>query len=422
MNVLKTLLLLALAAHLPLYGQTKYATQINSKIIKSLQIRQEGELFSEPFAALNGDKAIEINFDALNPGYSRYAYKIIFCNADWTPSNLSPVEYLDGFQDDVIEDFATSMSTTTQYTNYRVFFPNEDVRLKLAGNYAVQFYEEDNPSKIVFTACFSLVEPMVNIAANVSGNTNIDTNQSHQQVSFSIQHPNMDIPYPQTDLKIWVLQNNRRDNAVTGFKPMEIRKGTIVYENIRELIFPAGNEYRRVEFLSNKYNGMGVEKISFNNPYYHIDLMKDYPKSGETYQYDQDQDGRFFIRCANCEDHDTESDYYIVHFTLAMDPILDGNIYLNGEAFPNSFDESNKMEYNPESGFYEKALLLKQGNYNYQYLFVPNGQEKGETNLVEGDYAQTENQYTIYVYYRPMGARYDRLIGIKTIKNSMNVL
>ena len=284
MNVLKTLLLLALAAHLPLYGQTKYATQINSKIIKSLQIRQEGELFSEPFAALNGDKAIEINFDALNPGYSRYAYKIIFCNADWTPSNLSPVEYLDGFQDDVIEDFATSMSTTTQYTNYRVFFPNEDVRLKLAGNYAVQFYEEDNPSKIVFTACFSLVEPMVNIAANVSGNTNIDTNQSHQQVSFSIQHPNMDIPYPQTDLKIWVLQNNRRDNAVTGFKPMEIRKGTIVYENIRELIFPAGNEYRRIEFLSNKYNGMGVEKISFHNPYYHIDLMKDYPKSGETYQ------------------------------------------------------------------------------------------------------------------------------------------
>ena len=105
-----------------------------------------------------------------------------------------------------------------------------------------------------------------------------------------------------------------------------------------------------------------------------------------------------------------------------MDPILDGNIYLNGEAFPNSFDESNKMEYNPESGFYEKALLLKQGNYNYQYLFVPNGQEKGETNLVEGDYAQTENQYTIYVYYRPMGARYDRLIGVKTIKNSMNVL
>ena len=145
MNVLKTLLLLALAAHLPLYGQTKYATQINSKIIKSLQIRQEGELFSEPFAALNGDKAIEINFDALNPGYSRYAYKIIFCNADWTPSNLSPVEYLDGFQDDVIEDFATSMSTTTQYTNYRVFFPNEDVRLKLAGNYAVQHQHRHEP-------------------------------------------------------------------------------------------------------------------------------------------------------------------------------------------------------------------------------------------------------------------------------------
>lgn len=86
-----------------------------------------------------------------------------------------------------------------------------------------------------------------------------------------------------------------------------------------------------MEFLSNKYNGMHVESISFHNPYYHVELMTDYRRDQLSYQYDQDQDGRFFIRCSNCNDPDTEADYYIVHFTLAMDLIPDGNVYLNGD-------------------------------------------------------------------------------------------
>lgn len=67
-----------------------------------------------------------------------------------------------------------------------------------------------------------MVEPVVNISASVSGNTDIDTNQSHQQVSFNINNKNFPITYPQTDLKIFVYQDNRRDNAVTDLQPMSI--------------------------------------------------------------------------------------------------------------------------------------------------------------------------------------------------------
>ena len=283
-------------------------------------------------------------------------------------------------------------------------------------------YNEDYPSQIVFTACFSIFEPMVSVAATVSGNTDIDTNQSHQQVSFAINNKNFPITYPQTDLKIWVYQNNRRDNAVTGLQPMTILENQISYTNNQNLIFPAGNEYRRMEFLSNKYNGMHVESISFHNPYYHVELMTDYRRDQLSYQYDQDQDGRFFIRCSNCNDPDTEADYYIVHFTLAMDLIPDGNVYLNGELYNNVLDEKSKMGYNPETHQYEKSVLLKQGSYNYQYLFVPNGQTVGQTGPIEGNFFQTENEYSIYVYYCPMGARYDRLIGVTSIRNTMPVL
>lgn len=402
-------------------AQVTYFTQVNNKQIKTLQVRVAGNPFSDPYIPLVGNERIEINFDALNPSMNQYAYSVIHCNADWSRSVLSPIEYMNGFQGMTIDDFATSMGTSVEYTNYRLLLPNENVQFKVSGNYAIRVYPEDNPDQTAFIACFSVVEPLVKVAASVSGNTDIDTNQTHQQVSFVINNKNYPITYPQTDLKIWVYQNNRRDNAVTGLQPMSILENQIAYTNNRNLIFDAGNEYRRMEFISNSYNGMHVENISFHNPYYHVELMTDYKRAGQPFQYDQDQDGRYFIRCSNCNDFDTEADYEIVHFTLATDEIPDGNVYLNGELYNNVLDEKSKMEYNSQTGQYEKSVLLKQGNYNYQYLFVPTGQTIGETGPIEGNYYQAENEYSIYVYFHPMAARYDRLIGVTSIKNVLPV-
>lgn len=412
--------LIALTCHMA-KAQTPYTTQVNSKQIKTLQVRVAGEPFSNPYVALSGPDRIEIDFDALNTAMGGYAYSITHCNADWTQSSLSPIEYMNGFQGTSLEDFANSMGTTVSYTNYRLLLPNEDVQFKVSGNYAVTVYPAGNPGQTLFTACFSIVEPQVGVAATVSGNTDIDTNQTHQQLSFVINNKNFPITYPQSDLKIWVYQNNRRDNAVTGLQPMSILQNQIAYTNNQNLIFDAGNEYRRMEFLSTAYNGMHVENISFHNPYYHVELMTDHIRSGQTYQYDQDQDGRYFIRCSNCNDPSTEADYYIVHFTLAADEFPHGNVYLNGELVNNLFDENSRMIYNAGSGCYEKSLLLKQGSYNYQYLYVADGQTKGQTGPIAGNYYQTQNEYSIYVYYCPMGARYDRLIGVTTIRNTMPV-
>lgn len=421
MRVYSLLFLLFCAMAISVNAQVTYCTNVNNEQIKTLQVKVVGEMISEPYITLNGENRMEINFDAFNPGFGRYAYSVIHCNADWTQSNLSPIEYMDGFQGMTIDDFANSMSTSVQYTNYCLLLPNADIQFKVSGNYAIRVYSENNPDQTVFTACFSVVEPMVNVSGSVSGNTDIDTNQTHQQVSFVVNNKNLPIAYPQTDLKIWVYQDNRRDNAVSGLQPMSILENQISYTYNRNLIFNAGNEYRRMEFLSNKYNGMHVENITFHNPYYNVELMTDYKRNNIPYQYDQDQDGRFFIRCSNCNNSDTEADYYIVHFTLVCDQIPGGNVYLNGELFNNVFDKKSQMSYNAEAHQYEKSVLLKQGSYNYQYLFVPDGQTQGETGPIEGNFYQTENEYNIYVYYCPMGARYDRLIGVTTVKNAMQV-
>ncbi|MDH6358315.1 DUF5103 domain-containing protein [Parabacteroides sp. PF5-9] len=400
------------------YAQETYYTTISNKLIKSLQVRVEDEMISHPYIEINNQKQIEINFDALTSGYTRYAYSIIHCNADWSKSMLSPIEYLNGFQNQPIEDFANSMGTTVQYTNYRLLLPNEEMQLKVSGNYAVQVYNEDNPSEIVLTACFSIVEPMISLSAAVSGNTNIDTNRSHQQVSFVINHKNFPITNPQNDLKIWVYQNNRRDNSVNIINPMNIRANEIEYSNMRELIFHAGNEYRRMEFLNNRYNGLHVENMSFHNPYYHVELAIDQSRANGSYQYDQDQNGRFFINCNNCNNPDTEADYNVVHFALESHKINDGNVYLCSDIYNNILNEQSQMTYNAQTGCYEKIALIKQGIYNYQYLFVPDKTNTGLTAPFEGDYSESENEYIIYVYYHSMRDRYDRLIGVQTINSS----
>ncbi|GAB6395162.1 MAG: DUF5103 domain-containing protein [Bacteroidales bacterium] len=403
----------------PATAQEVFRTEVNSSLIKTLQVKIEGEtLASEPVIELNGGKRIEIHFDALEHHYNRFAYSIEHCDADWRKSSLAPIEYMNGFQGLTITDFANSIVTTTQYVHYCLPLSNEAVELKVSGNYAVRVYRENEPDKALLTACFSVVEPLVALAGEITGNTLTDYNKEHQQVNFTLFLKNLPVAQLVTDLKLFVYQNHRRDNAVTGILPTSILSDRLIYEQVRDLIYEAGNEYRRMEFLSHRYNGMGVDKTRFFNPYYHIDLLPGFPRSRSAYSYDEDQNGRFLIRCSGCNDPDIEADYYIVHFFLKTDPLPGGSLHLSGDMLNNIIGENSRMSYNAGEGQYEKAILLKQGNYNYQYLFVPAGATQGETTLTEGNHYQTENEYAIFVYYRPMGERYDRLVGVATLNNN----
>ena len=403
-------------------AQDTYRSAITRSDIKSLEIKLEGEIISSPFIELNSENRIEISFDALHRSSGRFAYSVLHCNADWKKSELLPIEYMRGFQNVAINDFSNSINTTTNYTNYKLFLPNEETQFTVSGNYVIQIYEENSPDDIVLTACFSVVEPLIEIDASVSGNTDIDFNKEHQQVEFTILKKNIDIVYPQTDLKIFVYQNNNLNDVRTNIHPMSITNKQLQYKHNRRLIFEAGNEYRRIEFLNHRYKGMGVEDIGFFSPYYHITLFQDRIRANITYLYDQDQNGRFFIRCSGCQDPDTEADYYVVHFSLPSEFMKNGNVYMFGDLFNNILDDNSIMEYNAKTGAYEKSILLKLGNYNYQYIFVENGEMKASLKQIEGSFFETENEYTIVVYFRPRGARYDRLIGVTNISNNHGLI
>lgn len=398
-----------------LMSQT-YRTQSISPDIYTIQVNANGNWKNYPVIELNSDDYIQINFDRISEdSYKRLRYKFVHCNADWTPSSLSDIEYLEGFNDNPIEDYAVSMNTTVEYTNFIFQVPNQDVRLKLSGNYAVLIYEDDNPDKILLTACFSVVDPQIKMDGAYSSITDIDVNKQHQQVSFTLDCSGIKVQDPINEIKTYVRQNNRLDNEKKLLKPTFIQSNKLVYEHNRDLIFEAGNEYRRFESVSYRYNGLNVQKTEFINPMYRTYIYPDKVLTNNIYSYDQDQNGRFFIRNAevNEDNNDTEADYFIINFSLLMDePILD-RIYINGEFTNNSFSDKYLMKYDHDNRMYYASLLLKQGGYNYQYLT-----RKGDNythGMTEGNYYETENEYSIMVYHRPPGQRYDSFIGFLKI-------
>lgn len=365
---------------------------------------------------LHGNDQLEISFDELSHDYHRFRYQLTHCNTDWVPSALPESVFLDGFNDLLIEDYTPSINTTVPYTHYKIKLPNDQLKLKLSGNYLVTVYDEETEQPILTTA-FRVVEPYITIDASVSTNTDIDHNQGHHQLSITLSHNNYPIRNPQQELKIEVVQNNRTDNSSRLLKPSFIGNGEIRYEHQPGLIFSAGNEYRRFETISTRYNTFHVQSLSYHRPYYHIELQPDTYRT-ISYIFDYDHNGHSFIRNAETDHADTEADYFFVHFTLLSPQALhEGEVYLQGDFTHNSFNKDNQLHYNSDKQQYECTLLLKQGAYNYQYLFLPHGHSKAQTQTIEGNHYQTTNEYLILVYQQTAGERYDRLIGSKLLKS-----
>lgn len=391
------------------------STAIFHPSFHTLQLKVNGNEMMPPVIVLDSDDRLQISFDELSDERRYMRYELIHCDARWRRDNLLTPEYLDGFNEATIDDFAFSRATTTHYVNYSLTIPNDDMRPLVSGNYLLRVFDETEPQRTILQARFCILEPVMDVTASVSSRTDIDYNDSHQQLTIGVETGTDNINSPFTDLTVTVEQNGRQDNVAYAGTPSRIAGTTAWYEHDRNLIFPAGNEYRRMEIVSVTYPGLNVEELGYADPYYHATLYTDEPRAGRPYSYDSTQHGRFRVREYNSDDPDTEADYVVVHFALDMPQLKAGDIFLGGDMVQRRFTPESRMVYNRSSGLYENSLLLKQGAYNYQYLAVPAGTMTGSTAPIEGDHYQTVNEYLVKVYCRKPGQRYDRLVGASQV-------
>lgn len=392
--------------------------QILSERIHTLQVEVDGDENRLPVIELGSNEFFNISFDELSHEYRRYTYKVQHCGFDWQPSEeLFESDFLSSPDNEgVIDRYTQSMNTSVLYTHYAFSFPNATTRPLLSGNYRIDIMTEgdDGEPATVAVVCCAIVDPQAVVSATVSTDTDIDRNATHQQLSMAVDWKSLPVRDARKELKAVVMQNRRCDNAVIDPAATSVASSSLVWDHCRELIFEAGNEYRKFEVLNLRAGGMGVERIRWYDPYYHVELYEG--ERRRNYLYDEDRNGQRVVRTEDSGDPDTDSDYFFAHFSLKTAPLPDAAVCIAGRWTNGLFAPPYLMRYNDERGAYEATLLLKQGYYSYLYLATDvAAPSRGRTAPIEGDYYQTENEYAVLVYFRRSGDRYDQLVGQLTL-------
>jgi hypothetical protein len=384
--------------------------------VRSLRTLIDGSADLPPVIMLGSQQRAEISFDLMTERPERLSYRVSLRNADGSPTALSELEYLDGFNDIQLDDPEPSFNTFVPYHHYAFTFPNEQVAPRLSGTWLIEIYPDSDPTRVIASTTVDVAESLVDIVPTLRTATDTDFNGSSQQLDIELLWKGSFASNPAHDLQLLVTQNGRADNAVRLTQPSRVTSRGIAYEHQRALIFEAGNNFRRFDIASHRYPGVGVSRTVFVDEAYHTLLQTDLRRADKPYYYDRHQFGRYVIRQSEADDSDTEADYIYVHFQLQSAlPIAGGDVYIVGGMTEGKLLPEAKMDYNAERGTYEQTLPLKQGHYNYQYLFLPHGSRRATTAPVEGNFYETANEYLIRVFYRPPGARYDRLIGWRVV-------
>ena len=404
-GIITTLFLLL--ATLPAAGFHK----IYDPQVKSLQVMVNYNWQSMPVMRLNSADRLYVGFDELSHDYHRYIVHIERCEADWTTATeVFESDWLAGFNDLVIDDYELSINTTVPYTHYQFSLPDNQCRLRMSGNYRLHILE-DGTGDDVLTVEFMVTEQSMKLAMSASTNTDIDTNNSHQQVTMSVGYQNHSVTRPEEQIRTVVMQNGREDNCRRNVRPTFITQNALEWSHARELIFHAGNEYRKYEVLDPTHPTMGIDYIRWDGDYYQVFPYLSEPRPN--YLYDEDANGDFIIRNSDNREIDTTSDYVWVNYRLKTDGPATGHIVIDGR-WTTEADENYRLEYDEESGLYTASILQKQGYYSYQYLWEDTDGTRRPLPS-EGNFYQTENRYQALVYYKEIGARTWRLTAFGQI-------
>jgi len=398
-----------------------YENAVYREYIKTVQMYRAGFDLSHPVLTLSEDAQLLFKFDDLSDEPKDYYYTVIHCDASWNESYISQTEYINGFPENPLTDYKLSFNTTFNYTNYQILLPNDNMKFNYSGNYVLVVYEDNDKEKVIITQRFYIVEPKVDIQGSVRRATNDPFQGSNQEIDFVITHNDVLIENPLKDVKVVLMQNGRWDNAIRNLKPLFIRQNRLEYDYQRENVFQAGNEFRYFDNRSNKFNGENIASTDFHRPYFHKTIMKDEVRANKDFFQYKEMNGKFTVESQDREvrDPDTECDYTFVHFTLPLPSILlGGSVNVFGALTGWNANKSNEMTWNFNTSAYELTLLLKQGYYNYQYVYVPQGATSADHTNIEGSFWETENDYLLFVYYSDYSARYDRLVGFRLFNST----
>jgi hypothetical protein len=413
------LLLLLLQAAFPATAQRN--SGFKPPQIRSAKLYKNGDQTSFPALVLYSSDLLELHFDDLDNTTKNYYYSFQLCNADWTPSMLTPFEYIKGFQNVRINTYRNSSISGTRYVHYSATIPDRNTFPTRSGNYLLKVFLDGDTSKLAFTKRFVVVQSLAAVSAQVQQPFNARLFRTGQKLSIAVQTDNRIQIFSPSDLKIVVLQNDNWKTSLFIDRPTITRGNYYEYSDEAQTALPAGKEFRYIDLRSMRLRSDRMTDIRNIMDTTHIYVKPDANRGGQAYIYYRDLNGHYVIESMENVNPFWQAEYGYVHFTYypPNNRMLEGSdVYLFGELTNYGMDTSAVMTFNPERGAYEKALFLKQGFYNYNYMTLPKGGNGyPDFSQTEGDNWSTENSYVVLVYYRPFGNRADELIGYTSLNS-----
>lgn len=393
------------------------ADSIYKRNIKTVRLHNYGDQLSIPILNLNTNDQVELHFDDTQGDVKYYYYTFQICDRDWRPINLSQFDYLKGFTQMRINNYRFSSIAFTKYTHYQAIIPDKNSYPIRSGNYLLKVFLDGDTSKVAFTKRLLVVDNKSTISARVTQPFSPQYFRTHQRLEFNVDVKGLNAFSAPQQVKVVVLQNYRWDNAAANIAPTFVRGNSLEYNVENNLIFPAGKEWRWLDLRDFHLQSDRVKSAEYKKNSTEIFVKTDHERSTERYIYYRDLNGMYTIETTQSINPFWQSDYATVHFCfLPQDstPYTGKDVYLFGQLTNYAYTDSTKMQFNPEKGVYETHLFLKQGYYSYTYI-VADKNNFANRYEVDGNYFETENTYTILVYYKAFNDRSDQLIGATTI-------
>lgn len=398
------------------------ATRSDNRQIHGVVFSLAGADMRFPQIDLGATGSLQLQFDDFDAHIKNYSYTYVRCDENWQPVLQSPFDYIQGFREVRIRDSKFSAISRTRYVHYSVILPADQSKITKSGNYLLKVYVDGDTSKLAFERRFLVVDPKVTVAAAVVRPNGNYAAGDRQKLNLSINVSRLQVQNPQSQVKVVVLQNYRWDNAVHHLQPAFMRGAAYEYNSERDLLFPAGKEYRWVDLQSFRFQSErieGVKEAEGALAGYDVTLKTDQERRDVQYMPYADYDGFYKISASEHIDASYQADYGLVHFryrTRDGQPYSE-QVYILGQFNQYNKDENSRMIYNTATGLYEKTLLLKQGYYSYLYGTATAGDQSAVTDITEGNYWETENTYTVLVYFQSFSDRAPQLVACTTVSS-----
>jgi hypothetical protein len=336
---------------------------------------------------------------------------------NWNPSyDFAEIEYLDGFNGQDIEEYSYSTNGYSDYTNYKLILPNNDLAWTVSGNYLLVIYDNDLEIPVI-SRRFVVAENKITIAHEVIKPRNVEKINSHHELKLSVSYKNFRISQPRMELFATVLRNGDWNTAVRNIPGLYERGQSLIFDRFDNICFPALKEFRNFDIRALSYRSEFVQTIDQNDNETVVRLDVNKKRTNRNFLGEIDANGFFVIHNERYSSPEVSSEYCKVQYALLSDFEYDRDLYIVGGFSDWQPKEEFRLDYDYVNNIYTGEAYFKQGYYDYLFA-LKNEDGSLDYESIEGSWYETENDYQIIIYYREFGSFYDRVIAVRNLNSN----